>query len=471
MNITIVGCGKFGSTLAERLSVEDYDITVIDTEPNKLRRVTDNFDVIGYNGNGTSFQSLQEAGIAKTDVLIAVTGKDEVNLLCCVVAKKGNPKITTIARVRDITYYEERSYLQQSLGISMIINPEMAAATEIARLLRTPSAIDISTFAKGRAELLTFNLDGRNPLVDLPITRMNQKLGTDILVVAVDRNGSAMIPRGNFVFQRGDQVSIVGSPKNTARFFQKVGLSAGQVEDVFIVGGGEIGYYLAKQLCETNFSVKILEMDGNRCEELSELLPDVMVIHGTSFNRDTLMDEGLEDAHSVVSLTNMDEENMMLSILTSTCNPGAKLVTKVRRMPFTEVLKRLNLGSVICPKELTAQHIIQFIRAMQNSRGSNVETLYRILDNKIEALEFRLQARSAVLDTPLQALPLRDDLLISTIVRGGRTFHPRGTDCLKLGDNVIVVTIHSGLKDITDILRPSDRSPLSGRRRGEEAGR
>ena len=471
MNITIVGCGKFGSTLADRLSGESYDITVIDTDMNKLRRVTDNYDVIGYGGNGTSFKLLEEAGISHTDVLIAVTGRDEVNLLCCVVAKKGNPKITTIARVRDITYYQERAYLQQSLGISMIINPEMTAATEIARLLRTPNAIDISSFAKGRAELLTFNLGGHNPLVDLPIARMNQKLGTDILVVAVERGGQAMIPRGDFVFQRGDQVSICGSPRNTARFFQKVGLSAGQVDSAMIVGGGEIGYYLAKQLCETNLSVKILEADAARCEELSELLPEAMVIHGSSLNRETLMDEGLEDAHAVVSLTNMDEENMMLSILTSTCNPTAKLVTKVSRMPFSEVLKRLNLGSVICPKEITAQHIVQFIRAMQKSRGSNVETLYRILDDKIEALEFRLQANSQVLDTPLQDLPLRSDLLISTIIRSGRTFIPRGTDCLKRGDSVIVVTSHSGLKDITDILRTSDRGPLSAMRRTEDGTR
>ena len=470
MNITIVGCGKFGSTLAERLSGEHYDITVIDLDSNKLRRVTDNFDVIGYIGNATSFHSLDEAGIAHTDVLIAVTGKDEVNLLCCVVAKKGNPAITTIARVRDITYYEERSYLQQSLGISMIINPEMAAAAEIARLLRTPNAIDISTFAKGRAELLTFNLQGRNPLIDLPLIRMNQKLGTDILVVAVERDGKAIIPKGNFVFARGDQVSIAGSPKSTARFFQKVGLSSGQVDNAFIVGGGEIGYYLAKMLCETNMSVKILEVNLARCQELSELLPSAMIIHGSSLKRDTLMDEGLEDAHAVVSLTNMDEENMMLSILASIANPTARLVTKVRRMPFSEVLKRLNLGSVICPKEITAQHIIQFIRAMENSRGSNVETLYRILDNKIEALEFRLQARSAVLDIPLQDLPLRSDLLISTIIREGHTFNPRGTDSLKLGDSVIVVTSHSGLKDITDILKPSDRPILPGKRRGEEAG-
>ena len=215
MNITIVGCGKFGTALAEALSQEDHDITVIDIDRGKLQKVSDNFDVMGFVGNGTSFQMLEEAGVDRTDVLIAVTGKDEVNLLCCVVAKKAGRNITTIARVRDFTYFQERRYLQQSLGVSMIVNPELSAATEIARLLRTPKAIEISTFAKGRAELLTFCLDGRSPLADLPIAKMNRKLGTDILVCAVERDHRAIIPKGDFVFRKGDRVSISGSPRNT----------------------------------------------------------------------------------------------------------------------------------------------------------------------------------------------------------------------------------------------------------------
>ena len=464
MNITIVGCGKFGTALAEYLSRDNHDITVIDIDRHKLQRASDNLDVMGFVGNGTSFQLLEETGIDRADVLIAVTGKDEVNLLCCVVAKKAGRNITTIARVRDITYFQERSYLQQSLGISMIVNPELAAATEIARLLRTPKAIEISTFAKGRAELLTFCLDGRSPLVDLPITRMNQKLGTDILACAVERDHQAIIPKGSFVSRKGDRVSISGSPRSTSHFFRKIGLSTGQVQDVIIVGGGRIGYYLAYQLAGTNTTVKVIEADGDRCAELSELLPSALVINGSSLNRGLLMDEGLESAKAVVTLTNLDEENMMLSMLASIRNPQAKVVTKVSHLPFQEVLDRMELGSLICPKEITALNIVQYIRALQNSRGSNIETLYRILDEKVEALEFHLNVPSPVLNIPLQELPLRPDLLISTVIRGGRAFNPRGSDRLKLGDSVIVVTTHSGLRDITDILQPgSERSFKTGK--------
>lgn len=453
MNIFIVGCGKIGATLAEELGQERYDITVIDINRKKLQRVADNYDAIGYTGNGTSFQLLEEAGISSADVLIAVTGSDEVNLLCCMIAKKAGNNITTIARVRDLTYFEERAYLQKSLGISMIINPELTAATEIARLLRTPKAIEISTFAQGRAELLTFSLDGKSPLAGLPLIHMNQKLGTDILACAVERDRQVIIPRGDFVFRAGDTVSIAGSPRNTSHFFRKIGMAAGQVRDVMIVGGGQVAYYLTYQLAAMNTSVKIVEADADRCTLLSERFPSAMVIHGSSLNREVLMEEGLTDAQAIVSLTNSDEENLMLSMLTSIYNPEAKLVTKVSRMPFDEVLQRLKLGSLICPKELTARHIIQYIRAMENSRGSNVETLDRILDNKVEALEFRIQAPSPVLNIPLQHLNLRKDLLISTIIRDGRAFNPRGSDRLMMNDNVVVVTSHSGLRDITDILR------------------
>lgn len=474
MNIMIIGCGKIGAALAEQLSQEKYDITVVDLNRSKLQRVADNSDVMGFVGNGTSFQMLKEAGIADSDVLIAVTGSDEVNLLCCVIAKKAGHNITTVARVRDFTYFEERDYLQKSLGISMIINPELTAATEIARLLRTPRAIEISTFARGRAELLTFSLEGGNPLIQMPLAQMNQKLGTDVLVCAVERQGKVLIPRGDFVFQRGDILSIAGSPRNTSHFFQRIGMASDRVRDVMIVGGGQIAYYLAYQLTPMNFSIKVIEADQNRCEVLSQSLPEAMIIHGSSLNREVLMEEGLDSAQSIVSLTNLDEENLMLSMLSSLYNPNAKLVTKVSRMPFGEVLQRLRVGSVICPKELTAQHILQYVRAMHNSTGSNMETLYRILDNKAEALEFHLSAPSAILDIPLQELNLRPDVIVSTIIRDGRAFNPRGNDRLMRSDNVIVVTTHSGLRDIQDILKPgslrrvprpaAERIPLNAKR-------
>ncbi|MCC8181995.1 MAG: Trk system potassium transporter TrkA [Clostridiales bacterium] len=454
MNMIIVGCGKIGSTLAEELSQEDCDITVIDTERSKVQRIADNCDVMGVVGNGTSFQLLEEAGIGACDVFIAVTGQDEVNLLCCVVAKKAGHGITTIARVRDFTYHEERTYLQQSLGISMLINPELTAATEIARRLRTPKAIDISTFAEGRAELLTFPLERRSPLVDLPINRMNQKLGTDILVCAVERERKALIPKGDFVFQEGDKVSIVGSPQSTSLFFQRIGMASGQAKDTMILGGGRIAYYLACQLAGMKINIKILEADEDRCAYLSEALPSAMVIHASSRNRDVLLEEGLESAQSVVALTNVDEENLMLSMLASIYNPKGKRVTKVSDMPFSEVLERMDLGSIICPRELAARQIVQYIRAMQNSKSSNVETAYPILDGKAEVLSFRLEGASPLLNIPLMELPIRDDLLVSAIIRKGRVFNPRGSDSLKRDDTMIVVTSHKGIRELSDILRP-----------------
>lgn len=454
MHIMIIGCGKIGATLAEHLSHEQYDITVLDLNRNKLQRVADNCDVMGYVGNGTSFQMLEDAGIATADVLIAVTGSDEVNLLCCVIAKKAGPNISTIARVRDFTYFEERNYLQKSLGISMIINPELTAATEIARLLRTPKAIEISTFSGGRAELLTFSLEGATPLNGLPLHRMNQKLGTDVLVCAVERERKVLIPKGDFVFQPGDVISIAGSPRSTSRFFQKIGMAAGQVRDVMIVGGGEIAYYLAFQLTAMNLSVKILEANQERCQVLSEAFPQAMVIHGSSLNREVLLEEGLTTAQAIVSLTSVDEENLILSMLSSIYNPAAKLVTKVSRVPFDEVLQRLKLGSLICPKELTARHILQYVRAMGNSSGSNMETLYRLWDGKLEALEFRIQAPIPILNVPIQNLNLRSDVLLCTIIRNGRAFNPRGGDHLMLHDNVILVTTHRGLRDMMDIVKP-----------------
>lgn len=453
MNIIIVGCGKIGSALADQLSHEQFNITLIDINRKKLQNVADTYDIMGLNGNGTSFQLLEEAGIQQADVLIAVTGSDEVNLLCCVMARKVGPDITTIARVRDFTYYQEQVYLQQSLGIDMILNPELSAATEIARLLRTPKAIEISTIAQGQAELLTFTIEGNSPLVDLPVWRMNQKLGTDVLVCAAHRDQEAMIPRGDFVFRSGDTISIAGSPRNTALFFRRIGISSGQVRDVMIIGGSQIAYYLAYQLENMkHYSVKIIEADRERCKKLSEQLPDTMVIRGSSLRREVLMEEGLTNTEAVIALTNLDEENLMLGMLTSIYNPKAKLVTKVRQLPYKEVAHRMNVGSLICPKELAARIISQFVHATHNSMGTNVESIYPILDNQLSALEFHLTKDSPVLNVPLKDLSLRKNLLISIIIRDGRAFNPGGSDKLLPNDRVVVVTGYQDIREINDIL-------------------
>ena len=452
MYIIIIGCGKVGLSLAEQLSDENHDITLVDSSADKLQNLSDDLDVMKILGNGASISTLQDAGIERADILIAVTGSDELNLLCCLIAKKAG-HVSTIARVRNPIYNQEIDFIRESIGLSMIINPELAAATEISRILRFPSAIKIDTFAKGRAELLKFKLKPEFRLGGNRIMDIMDRYHCDILFCSAERDKTVYIPDGNFILQDGDLISIIATPTNAADFFRKVGLKTNQVKNTMIVGGGTIAYYLAKQLQDLKIRVRIIELNRARCEHLSKILPDVTVINGDGTNRDLLMQEGLPHAESFVSLTNMDEENIFLSLFAEQQTEGLKTVTKVNRVAYTEIIDRLDIGSVIYPKYITADYILQYVRAMQNSIGSNVETLYQILDNKAEALEFAVHETSAVTNIPLSELNLKKNLLIGCISRGGNTWIPRGGDRIQVGDRVIVVTTQLGLNDLKDILR------------------
>lgn len=451
MKIIIIGCGKVGSTLAEQLSKEHYDVVVVDNSVQKIREISESFDALTVVGNGSSISTLMDAGVDTADILIAVTGSDELNLLCCLVAQNVS-KCQTIARVRNPVYNEELNFIQERLGISMTINPELVTAREIARLLRFPSAINIDSFAKGRVELLKFRNKPDFQLNDFPISRLQEKYKCDILVAGVERGNEIFIPDGSFVLQDEDLITIVASPKNSARFFKEIGLATNQVKSCMIVGGGTICYYLAKQLLDMKIDVRIVEKNNERCEELSELLPEATVICGSGIDRKLLSEEGLDRAESFVTLTNMDEENVLLSLYAKE-QSSAKLVTKVNRLDFDSMIQRLDLGSVIYPKYITADYILQYVRAMQNSIGSNVETLYHILDNRAEALEFHIREESPVVNVPLSQIKLRDNLRILCINRHGTITIPRGNDSIQVGDTVIIATTHPGLHDIQDILR------------------
>ena len=449
MKIIIIGCGKVGSTLAEELCEEDHDLTVIDKNPQKIQQICESIDIMGSCGNGASIQILSEAGVEEADILIAVTGSDELNLLCCQIAKKVS-QCHTIARVRNPVYHREVHFLRKKLGISMIINPEFAAAMEISRLLRFPSAIKRDTFSKGRVELLKFKLLPEFKLSGLSVADIMDKLKCDILICGVEREEHVYIPSGDFVLEDMDLVSIIASPKNSNLFFKKIGVQTHQVRNALIVGGGTLGYYLAAALSDMRIRVSLIEIDRARCEELSELLPSVTVINGDGTDKKLLMEEGLPNAEAFVTLTNLDEENILLSLFAKKVS-RAKLVTKVNRLAFDDIVDGLDLGSVVHPKYLTADYILQYVRAMSNSIGSNVETLYHILDGQAEALEFAVRDRSSVTGIPLSELKLKENLLIACIYRGGVVHIPRGQDVIQPGDSVIVVTTVRGLKDLTDI--------------------
>ena len=449
MQIIIIGCGKVGSTLAKQLQEENIDITLVDVSEGKINALTEDIDAMGIVGNGASINILLEAGIETADVLIAVTDSDELNLLCCLIAQKASG-CQTVARVRNPVYSKEIAFIRERLGVTKFINPEYTAAQEISRILRFPSASKIDTFARGRVELLKFKVLPEFGLNGMSVSRITERLKCDVLFCAIENKDGVRIPDGNQVVHDGDIVSIMSTPRNAGIFFKKIGLKTNQVKNTIIVGGGTISYYLATMLLDMKIDVKIIEKDKKRCELLSELLPDATIINGDGTDRSLLLEEGLRTAESLVALTNMDEENVFLA-LSAKMISNAKMVAKINRLAFDDVISSLDIGSVIYPKYLTADSILQYVRAMQNSIGSNVETLYHILDNQAEALEFRIREHSPVVGVPLAQLKLRSNLLVGCLNRNGEVRIPRGQDSLQVGDTVIIVTTHKGLRDITDI--------------------
>ena len=449
LNIIIVGGGNVGATITEQLSREGHHITVIDRDPEIVKHISATYDVLGIVGNGSSYKVQIEAGIETADLLIAVTASDELNLLCCTMAKKvGN--CASIARVRTPDYSDELGYIRQKLGLSMIINPELEAAREIARLLRLPGALSINSFARSHAELIKFRLTGDSPLVGRSIMQLSELLA-NVLICAVERVSELHIPNGSFVFAEGDIVSFIAAPKNAQRFFKKINIETAAASDAMLVGGGKITFYLAKQLLDAGIHVRILEKDPARCAELAEKLDGALIFCGDGTDERFLAESGFMQADAFVPLTNIDEENILLTLYAKR-KTDAKVITKINRTNFHEVITGLEMDSVVYPRYITTESIITYARARQNSIGSNIETLYHLFDNRAEAIEFRVAPDNAVVGRPIMQLPLKRDLLLACVYRDGKVFIPSGHDELRGGDAVVVMTQHSGFGDIDDIL-------------------
>lgn len=457
LKIIIVGCGKVGATLVEQLSKEGHDITIIDKNPQKMHAIEEMHDVLPIVGNGASFSVLKDADIEHTDLIIAVTNSDELNLLCCTVAKRV-ADCAAIARVRTPDYSQEVAYLQNKLELAMIINPELEAAKDIARILYLPTALEINSFAHGQAELIKFKIPEGNVLAGMTIVHLgtsylDKSIARDILICAIERNGNIFIPSGNFQLEKNDIVSFVAPRRVAKTFLEQIGFPTNRVKNTMIIGGGKATYYLAKQLLSMGISVKIIESDTKRCEELHALLPKAIIINGDGTDESLLKEAGIEYAESFVALTGMDEENVLLTLHARQVS-NAKVITKINRLSFKEVISQLDLGSVIYPRYITSEAIIAYVRARKNSMDSNnIETLYHMFDHRVEAIEFRVDTASAVTDIPLKDLELKSDLLISFINRRGTILIPSGQDCIKAGDTVMIVTTHTGFHDIQDILK------------------
>jgi len=451
LKIIIVGNGKVGRTLVEQLSKEGNNITVIEKDQNQMADLDSQFDVIAIKGNGASYGTLQEAGIEEADLLIAVTGSDEQNLLCCTLAKQFS-NCAAIARVRTPDYSKEVNYLRDKLGLAMIINPELESAREMARILYLPTALQVNTFAHGQAEMIKFKIPEGNILDQMTIANLGKQITHNILICGVERDGEVHIPSGNFCLQADDTIYFAAKREEARKFLKNIGIYTKQVRNAMIVGGGLSSYYLANELLHAGIDVRILESSLERCNELSTLLPDAVIINADASSREGLLGAGLPEMESFVPLTGIDEENILLTLFAKKVS-RAKVITKINRINFTDVISDLDLGSVIYPKMITSEAIIAYARALRASRSSEIDTLYHLFDSRAEAIEFRVNEASPVVGPTLRELSLKDNLLIAFINRKGKIIIPTGADKIEVGDSVMIVTTHTGFNEIRDILK------------------
>ncbi len=449
MRIIIVGGGKVGDSLAFHLTQEGCNVTVIDTNPKIIEKFTHNHDIIGIAGNGTTREVLLQADVQDADMLIAVTQSEEINTLCCVIGKALGAKFT-VARVRKPEYNSQLIFMQKSLNIDMIINPDQEAAGFISKMLKYPSALQIESFVKGRVNLVQFELNENNPLAGQRLSEIAKNIGTDVFVCCVIRNDEVFVPKGDFVLAEKDQLFVTATAGDLANFFKAVCGTTPKIKNVMIIGGSAIAYYVAKTLEELHMNVRVIEIDPEKANKLSKLIPQSIVINGDGTSPELLDEEDIDRMDACISLTGIDEENIIISLYANSKNIE-KVITKVNRRGFVKMISKAGIGSIVTPKEIMVNHIVRYVRALLNSKGSNVQTLYKLVDNRVEALEFKVAENAEFTGIPIKDMPIRPDLVLAYIIRGGKIIFPRGNDVLLPDDNVIVVTTIKYLSDLIDI--------------------
>lgn len=451
MNIIVIGGGKIGTTLVASLSGEGHDVTLVDRNPEVIDQVTNIYDVMGVCGNGADSDILLEAGAKDADMVAAITNSDELNILACFLAKKMGAK-NTLARIRNPEYNDKSlDFMKQHLEISVSINPEKLAAKELFNILRLPSAVKIDTFSTGNAEMIELWLKEGSPFVDKKLMDLRNKYSAKFLVCAVQRGEDAYIPDGNFVLKSGDKIGITGAPAEITKLFKEMGIQNSRAKNIMILGGSRTAYYLARMILNAGNSVTIIEKDRAVCEMLCEALPKAVVINGDGATQEILLEEGLNSADAFVGLTGMDEENILISSFASSLNVP-KVIAKINREELIPLAEHWGLESFVCPRQVVADRIVQYARALRNSEGSSVETLYKLMDGKVEALEFKVKSNLVIPQIPFKELRLKLNVLIAGIVRNRKTIIPSGDDMILEGDRVIVLTSNR-IEDLADILR------------------
>ena len=449
MHIIIVGLGKLGMTMTKQLVNEGHSVSVVDTNNDKLTKAVDAYDVMGVWGNGATVETLEEAGASKAKLIIAATASDEMNILCCLIANRMGTE-NTIARVRNPDYASQMQFLRNELGINMIVNPEYETANEISRIIRFPSAANLDSFARGKIEIARIRIHSDNMLCDMPIYDLRKKCKAKVIVCAVQREDSVYIPDGNFVIRCDDTISITGTRAELSHFMKQTGVYKQKVKNVMIIGGGRIAYYLAKLLSDTGRNIKLIEQNLDRCYHLSDALPDVTVIHGDGTDQDLIDEQGLEYQDALVSLTGIDEENIIVSMYAESKGIN-KVITKVNRHSYS-ILSDIGLETVVSPQIVAGNLVTRYVRALHNSAGSSqIQTLYKLVDGKVEAVEFIVPENAGYENIPFKELNFLPNLIIGCIIRNGKIIFPGGDDVMKANDSIIVVTAGRILEDIHDI--------------------
>ena len=440
MKIVIVGQGKVGFLLAERLSGEAHDVTVVDENADVLKESQDALDILTAMGNGASLETLREAGAAEADLVIATTNRDETNILCCLTAKKMGCK-STIARVRDPEYVKQAIFLKEELGLSFAVNPELAAAQEIYRLIQYPTFLKRDTFAKGRVEIVELQIEKTSRLAGKALFEISVLLGNRVLICAVERNDEVFIPNGHFVLQAGDRISVAAARSELVSLIRKLGLEQHKIKSAMIIGCSRIAEYLADELLKSGVFVKLIDKNPEICRRFALRFPSALVLNGDASRQGFLEAEGIAQTDAVITLTGTDEENLIISMFSDHMGVS-KTVTKIDRNEYVRLFADRGIGSVVCPKELTANEIVRYVRAMSQSgdQNSSVKSLHRIVDGKAEALEFTVSPSAPYTGIPLSQLKMKPGILLACISRGHQVIIPRGNDKMLVGDTVLVVT-------------------------------
>ena len=450
MKIVIIGDGKVGYKLAKQLSSEKYDIILIDNNEEKLRKSIERMDVFCVVGEGGSVEVQQRADVPQADLVIACTSTDEGNMLSCLIARRLGAR-HTIARVRNPIYYKQIDFLKKDLHLSMVVNPELIVAGDITRLLLFPDASKVETFVKGRVELVEFPIHC-GKLEGLSLSELYARFQVQVLVCAVESGETVLIPDGDYILKAGDKLHIAASHQNMEQFFKKIALRKEKIKNAMICGGGRVAYYLASQLCNLGMNVKIIERNRERCEELCELLPQATIINGDATEHDLLIEEGIEKTDAFIALTGMDEENIIMSLFASK-QSVSKVIVKINEDRRAMMIDELGLDSIVSAKTATADAILGYVRARRNSQCSaNVETMYQLLDGRVEALEFIIKSENAYTGVPLKDLNLKVNNIIACIARGRKIIIPNGDDSIQVGDSVVIITMTKQIRDLDDIL-------------------